>query len=554
MTRNASILGLKLRALRNTLVRGPKIAYALLALLGALLVCAEVYGTWRALNFLGGFGSIGVSVFQRVLETGLIVLTSGVTFTATTTAINTLYLSDDLNFLLTQPLPARRVFAVKVTETFLNAAAVPFALTIPILLTLGAWLHAPAWFYPLALLCALLVYALPVGLGAILAVVLMRVAPLGRVREVATALGVIISAALVYVIRAARPEQFLAQLQNPEQFERLLQQFASPTNPLLPPAWAAQVVWAGANGHASGALLPLAALAALLLGVATLLATHAYQAGWARGLESSRVRPGGPPRTASRLERLYARLGPGGTLAYKDLRTTLRDPTQWSQLLILVALAGVYLVSIRSVPLPPVPQFQNIVGYVQLAFQGFVIAGVGVRLAFPAVSQEGRGYWLLRTNALSARTVVLSKFLGVLPVTLLLALVLAVLSAGFLALSPVVMFASVLVAVSNALAMTALGVGLGAAAPRFTADNPSEIGLSPSGLAYMGLSLVYSVVLLLILARPTYLSISFPDQYPGLAYLATLPGALALALLLTVTVGVTWGALAYGWRNLDRHE
>ncbi|AFD25473.1 hypothetical protein DGo_CA1546 [Deinococcus gobiensis I-0] len=492
-------------------------------------------------------------MFGRVLEIGLITLTSGVTFSATTTAIQTLYLSDDLNFLLTGPISTWRVFALKVFETFLNAALVPVALTLPLLLTVAAYFRAPVWAYPVMVLADLLTFAAPVGLGALLAVLLMRVAPVGRVREVSTALGVLISAGLVYAIRALRPEVLVQRAQDPEKLEALLRQFAGPTSPFLPPSWAAQGIWGAAHGTLAWPLLPLALLTAGLLLGAAALAAHAYQEGWARALDSSRPKLDPRSRPASWGERMLGRLGPGGSLAYKDLRLTLRDPTQWSQLLIVAALAGVYLVSVRAVPVP-VPQFRGILGYIQLAFQGFIVAGVAVRLAFPAVSQEGRAYWLLRTAPLSPRQLVLSKFLGVLPVTLVLGLVMGVASALSMALAPTLLLLSVLVSVSNAFVITALGVGLGAAAPRFTADNPSEIGVSPGGLAFMGLSLAYSVLCLLLLARPATASVLRPDLYPGYAALGTPEGVLGLAGLALATGLGTVLSLRLGWTRLDRLE
>lgn len=547
--RAPSLLRLKATALRGAWRRGPKGGYALLALLGAGLIAGEVYGTWRSLEFLARFGDLGTGVFARVLELGLITLTSGVTFSATTAAISTLYLSDDLNFLLAQPLAARRVFGLKVFETFLNAALVPAALTLPLLLTVGAFFGAPAWAYPVMGLAALLTFAAPVGLGALLAVGLMRLAPAGRVREISTALGVLISAGLVYAIRALRPETLIAQAQDPARFEALLRQFAGPGSPFLPPSWAAQAIWRAAHGELAPSLLPLAALSLGLLLGATWLAGHAYQAGWARALDSGPPRLDPRPRRASWGERLFARLGTGGLLAYKDLRLTLRDPTQWSQLLIVVALAGVYLVSVRAVPIP-VPQFRGIVGYVQLAFQGFIVSGVAVRLAFPAVSTEARAYWLLRTGPLTARTVVLSKFWGALPVTLALGLVMGAASARALDLGPTLLLLSVLVGVSNAFVITALGIGLGAAAPKFGADNPAEIGVSPAGLAFMGLSLLYSVLCLALLARPAAASALRPDLFPGYAALLTLEGGLGLLGLLLVTGLGTWLSLRWGWGKL----
>ncbi|WP_428194293.1 putative ABC transporter permease subunit [Deinococcus saxicola] len=551
--RQPSLLNLKLTALRHTLRRGPKWGYAFVALLAVLLVWGEVYGTWRALSFLGSFGSIGTNVFARVLEIGLITLSSGVTFSATTAAISTLYLSEDLNFLLTQPIKTWRVFALKVSDTFLNTAMVPVFLTIPLLLTVGVYFHAPVWAYPLMVLTAVMSFAAPVGLGALLAVLLMRVALVGRVREVSTGLGVLISAGLVYAIRALRPEVLIQKMQDPAQFETLLKNFASPSSPFLPPVWASQSIWGAAQGRLDWGLLPLLILTVGLLAAATALATRAYQDGWARALDSSTPRLDPTPKRATLTERLFARLGPGGSLAYKDLRVTLRDPTQWSQLLVVVALAGVYLVSVKAVPIP-IPQFRGILGYVQLAFQGFIVSGVAVRLAFPALSTEAKAYWLLRTGPISAQQIVLSKFCGVLPVTLTLGLVMGIASALSMDLGPTLLLLSVLVSVSSAFVITALGVGLGAAAPKFDADNPAEIGVSPGGLAFMGLSLAYSVLCLLLLARPAAGSVLRPDLFPGLSALGTPEGVLGLTCLTLATVLGTWLSLRLGWRRLDALE
>ncbi|WP_233554666.1 putative ABC transporter permease subunit [Deinococcus cavernae] len=553
MTSPANLLNLKTTALRNAFRKAPKWGFMLVAGLALLLGWAEVYGTWKALNFLGQFGDIGTNVFARVLEIGLITLSSGVTFSATTTAIQTLYLSDDLNFLLTQPLATRRVFGLKVFETFLNTALVPTFLMIPLLFTVGVFFHAPLWAYAAMLLAALLTFAAPVGLGALLAVGLMRVAPVGRVREVSTALGVLFSAGLVYAIRALRPEVIVQKMQDPSRFEELLRNFASPSSPLLPPSWASQGIWQAAHGQLSGSLLPLTALTGALLVAATLLATRAYQEGWARALDSSQPKLDPSPRRASRLENTFARLGAGGSLAFKDLRVTLRDPTQWSQLLVVVALAGVYLVSVKAVPIP-MAQFRGILGYVQLAFQGFIIAGVAVRLAFPAVSTEARAYWLLRTAPISPRQIVTSKFWGVLPTTALLGLVMGIASAHAMNLGATLMLLSVLVSLSNALVITALGVGLGAAAPKFDADNPAEIGVSPGGLAFMGLSLAYSVLCLLLLAKPAAASVLRPNLYPAYSALATPEGLAGLVGLLVATVLGTWLSLKTGWERLDRLE
>jgi ABC-2 type transport system permease protein len=561
---SSSLLNLKFRAFYNALARGPKLGYFIILSVVMLVVYAELEGTRRAMTFLCDFGKIfsescslvGRSVAQRALETGLIVLASGVTFSAITTAITTLYSSDDLNFLLAQPIPTSRVFALKLGETYLSAAGVPSLLTIPPLVAIGGFFHAPFWFFPLAVLSALLAYALPVGFGAGIAILLMRFAPAGRVREVATGLGVILSASLVYVIRAAKPEELLkrlANLDNDSAITQFLTQFGTPSNPLLPSSWASRVIWDGARGSFSSSIYPLLMLSALLLVVAGWLASKAYQEGWVRGLESSRVRLDPTPRVASGVENFFGKFGASGHLIVKDARLLFRDATQWSQLLILVALGGVYVVSVRAFPIQG-ELMKNAVGFMTLAFQGFVISGVGIRMAFPTVSFEGPGFWILRTGPISSRNIVMAKYWGALPPTLLLALVLGYFSASSLNLSAVLQLSSVMVALSSALAITALGVGVGAALPRFKADNPAEVAVSAGGLLYMVLSLFYSGFLVLIVARPAYLSVTQPNLYPGLSYFASFEGFLVLGLMLVFTVVGTIAPLWYGWVKLDQFE
>jgi hypothetical protein len=90
---------------------------------------------------------------------------------------------------------------------------------------LGIARAAPWSYYPQATVAVLALYALPVAVGSLLALLLMRLAPAGRVKEVATAASVLLAAGLVVGLRALRPEQ-LAEL-TPEEFEAFLAGFAS---------------------------------------------------------------------------------------------------------------------------------------------------------------------------------------------------------------------------------------------------------------------------------------------------------------------------------------
>jgi len=534
------------------------------SVMGAVLLVGVYLGvyslTQRALLFLARFPDIGTvadAVVQRSLEGLLLVLMVGVAFSVLTGAIGTLFASSDLPFLLAQPVSAARVFGLKVAETYVSSAMLPAVFTVPVLVALGRHEGAPFAYYPLALAALAALYALPVVLGAVLALVLMRVAPEGRATEVATAASVIAAAGLILGMRALRPEQLSAM--TPEEFESALSAFASFDFGLLPSTWAADAMWRGLDGQvaASGVLLAVVALAGLV-GLAA-LAAWAYRSGWFRSLDTvgpGRSRTVGSERVPDWEKPLVAL---GGSIVVKDVRLLLRDPSQWSQLLVLAALAGVYFISTGSLAVG-MQQFRDAIGALNVAFLAFLLAGVGIRLAFPLVSLEGEALWLLRSAPVRAWRLVMAKFFGVLPILLVMGVGLGWAVAGRLELSPTLALAAPLSGALSALAIAGLGVGLGAAYPRFDTTNPAEIAVSSGGLMYMVGSFVYAGIATVLFAYPAWRAIvpgtlrgAAGDRSTAFAWLSG-EGLLVLAALLVVTLLFTVVPLVLGSGRLARWE
>ena len=545
---------MRLRGALNGVRRGPTGALFGLGLL--LLVYWGVFtATRRGVRFVDGFlrfgnEDIADAVLQRSLETLFLVLVLGVTFSVLTTAVHTLYSSQDLPFLLSLPASAASVFTLKVAETYVGAALLPALFTLPVLLALGAERGAPPAYYGLALAAVLALYALPVALGCVLALFLMRVAPAGRVKEIATGASVVLAALFVLGLRVLRPERLATM--SLEELSGFLTRFASFELSWLPTSWTSQVVWGALSGRVTGGAYALAGLSLLLLWGSAALAALAYQEGWIRALDTSAPKLDPRPRRAGSLERLLHRFGPLGALVAKDVKLLWRDPTQWSQLLVLAALAGVYLFSVGSFTLEGADsqRFRDALGTLNLLFMGFLLAGTGVRMSYPAVSLEGEGFWLLKTGPLSARTVVMSKFWQALLPTAVLGGGVGWAAARLLDVSPTLAWASPVAGLCAALATTGLGVGLGAAFPRFDATTPSEIPLAAGGLLYMTLSLAFAALITLVLAWPAWQTFQNPQ---GMVW-RTPEGLGVLALLALVTLLSTALPLLYGAARLARYE
>lgn len=504
-------------------------------------ITQEIVGRSSLLERLSAVFTRNVLV-ERIVGVLLLVLSSSVVLSALPNAIAVLYSSEDLPVLLALPQRATKVFLFKVAETFATTALLPALFTLPVVFAVGAFYHAPWFFYPSALLVVLALYAFPVAVGVGLALPLVRFAPAGRAREWAAAVGAVLGGGLIFLLRAVRPEALIqTNFADPDALDRFLQSFRNPTAPFLPSSLASDALDGLMRGYFTPEFFGLIGLSLLLLALAGLVAGYAYQIGWVRALEGTVQERGlkGPG--------FWDRLGASSrarALWVRDLRLFFRDANQAAQLVLVGVLVLLYTTSLQFIPLEG-ERFRVVVGFLHLAFQGFVIAGVGVRLAYPLYSLEGPGFWLIQTAPVSRLTLLLTRFGLALAFLLPLALLLGLLSPQVIGLGANLTQISVAIAVASAIASAGLGVGLGSAFPRFDASNPAEVPLGLGGLLYMGLSLLHSAFLVVLAARPVYLSFGSRGSY-----LAGPEGPLWLLLLVTVTLLPALAALALGYKRM----
>ena len=549
-----TLAGLRLRGALRSLTARPVWLIIAIGMLGALLYWgyrAVHAGTFWILNY-PLIDTIAPAVIQRSLEGMFLMLMAAVLFSVLIASIGILYGSQDLELLLAQPINSAGVFALKVTELFINAAGLPLLFTLPFLLGVGSALQAHPLYYPVSLIATLALFALPVTAGALLALVLVRYSPAGRVREIATAVSITFAAAAVLALRALRPEQILNL--NPadtEAFEAFLTAFTRLELGWLPPAWATNASWAALDGNIHASFVALLAAGVLGLAVTGVLARLAYTRGWVRSLDTNPIGRVRPERPESRLERRFVRqTGTIGAILAKDFRSFTRDVQQWSQLIVLVALAVVYFVSLSAIPVPT-QQFRDAVGALNVAFMAFISAGVGVRIAYPAVSLEGATFWLLQVQPIRPRQLVIAKFLFVLPIMLALGAALGTAAIRLLDMNPLLATSSVISALAAGIAMSGLAVGIGAAQPQFKHTNPNELAMTPGAITYMAFALLYAAVITILLARPAWSVIS---NQAGAGYWLTGEGLLILAALGLITIATTVLPLVHGTRQLARYE
>ncbi len=525
-------------------------------LLAALLAYAAWSGTSWFLDFISNqiFGDKSILgriqgafvrdvLVDRILGSLLLVLSSSVVLSALPNAVSVLYTSEDLPMHLALPQRASQVFLFKVGEVYSTTSLLPTLMVLPVLFAYGYHYGANPIFYIGTTLISLALFSFPVALGVGLALPLVRFAPAGRAKEWSAAMGAVLGGALIFLLRALRPEVLLqTNFANPEALDVFLKTFRDPSAPFLPSALAQKALKGLVVGQLEPSFFILIGLSLGLLLLAGFVAGYAYQQGWVRTLEGT-VRERGIVRPGFSEE-----LSASSTvwaLWIRDLRLFFRDANQAAQLVLVGVLVLLYTTSLQYIPLQDA-RFQIVAGFMHLAFQGFVISGVGVRLAYPLYSLEGQGYWMIQTGPVSLLTVLLTRFGLALFFLVPLGLILGIYSPKVIGLDAGLTSISMLLALSSAIASAGLGVGLGAAFPKFDSTNPAEVPIGFGGLLYMGLTLIYSGALVVLAARPVYLAIT-QRQY---GYLFGPEGGMWLLILLAVTVIPVTLALAFGYRRM----
>ena len=158
--------------------------------------------------------------------------------------------------------------------------------------------------------------------------------------------------------------------------------------------------------------------------------------------------------------------------------------------------------------------------FANLALAGFVLSAVAVRFAFPAISLEGKAFWILQSSPISLRALLWSKFWLIFVPLLLLGELLVFLSNLLLHVPDWMMALSLITVCLMTFGIAAIGVGLGALYPNFNYDNAAEIPTSFGGAVAMILSVVFIALAVAIEAWPIY-QLAMVSLRPGRGFSAS---------------------------------
>jgi ABC-2 type transport system permease protein len=521
----------------------------------ALVVAGAIFAvvfwlTWQLLDY----AELGDYLIRLGLSWLFLTFLSFLAFSAVVTSVSTFFLSEDLRLLVPAPIEGSRLFYSRFAKTAAQAGWMVVTFLVPVLLAVGLARCAGGLYYAACILTLVPFVLIPVAAGSVVALLLVNIFPARRARDILMLMGLLFAVALVMMLRFLRPERLL-NVQSLPDVTAFFATLQSPVTPLFPSFWAGetlfsalqrQVDWLHAGSLWTSALA-LTVLARIAFG-------RYYFTGWSKAQEARKAR-------FTRLRSIERVIGllplrlSTRSLVLKDLKVFLRDTTQWSQLLLLLALVFVYLYNFRVLDLDRLPYMSGVIknayAFVNLAMAGFVLSAVAVRFVFPAVSAEGAAFWIVRASPVPMRAFLWSKFwTGLVPVVVL-SETLTILSNEFLGALPVLKVLSAGAVLVMSFALVGLAAGMGAQYPRFGAENITQVAGSFGGISYMVLAVLFILLETALLAWTFSIYIYYSRMGLFLTVSRQLQLGFVLATAVTLAAVTFWVPMERGVRALE---
>ncbi len=480
-------------------------------------------------------GSLEVNAVD-VLSLAFFAYTAILIFSSLLFSLNALLLNPDLDLLLVAPRPVESILGGRMVVQILRLLLLSLLFTGPALLVVAVAMQNP--LLPVAFAALFLLYPVfVVVIVSLLSLLLVRVIPAGRGREILTLLGVLLALGFNLANFLINPAfRGPGAAGHRPRIAPTLPDIPGAASVWLPSGWAgrsAAAVLAGDWLTAIGWGALLLAVSVALFGIGAALSGRLYLAGWIQAV---------PPRRR-RLHAIYPRPGKLPLLSpllaaivIKDWRMRTRDLAQ----LVRFAMPVVFLLLIFGLRFPGVSSAAGDLGQGPVAAMlgllpaWVLLLSLGLSLGLTAVSLEGRNIWVYAASPNTVLQLLQGKcWSTALPTAIIVGLVAIgaeiVIRPGWLwAIS------ATLVAIIQAGTVSILMVGIGAVWARFDWTDARRMTSPLAVFIAMALFAVITVAIIVIfgIALALASATGFPLFTTWLAAMAiSVGGGIAVAAL-----------------------
>lgn len=447
------------------------------------------------------FEQQAVIAIPYVFHIFFVAMTFLLTFSTAVIVYSSLFGGREPSFLIAAPNHPRSIVAVMYLEALFFASWSLLLLGIPLMLAI-ARVQGLSWHFYLTFLVAFLGFVpIPGSLGLAAAWAVAMWLPRSAKRAVFWGAAILLALMILWWGRLWA----LSSGSSTDWLKGFMREMSYLKNALLPSTWVTNAIRLSIDGKLSSALFYLSVTLANAFFLSW-LCINVVGLGYSRAFGRAHAAPtnttvysGWASRWLSAAAFFYlpAKLR---ALILKDVRTFLRDPMQWSQLLILFGLLSLYLTYLpRTRPDGFTLQWKAFICFLNYGAVTLILSTFTSRFVFPLISIEGQQMWLVGLWPVPRSRIMWAKFAFAMTITLTAGMCVTFLSIRALNLPASLALVQGAGTFAACVGLCGLAVGLGARLPNYEQRSAGRIASGLGGTVNLiaSIALVTAVVVVM---------------------------------------------------------
>lgn len=495
------LLKLKSKIILNSVKFASKterVRICLLSITGLVFFLSSYIISYQVVIYISTLPVIGSLFTIRILALAFLSSFIMLIFSSLMVTFSTMYDSEDLQFLVSLPVNRKDIFVYKFLLTFFHSCWMIVIVLIPFVTAFVVVKSFKLVEYIILMTGIVNKMLIAVCIGVLIAVFLSYFFPSKKIKNIVLVVLILTGATFYSLLRISQPEKLLS----PDRFQEFFQYLDFMSKPVaqwLPSWWVSEIF----RGFMVKDLqivvvnvLKLLFIAFLFVVVLLLFVEKIFYTSLVRSGNKIVKKCG----TEKNIEKIY--IQPlNKIIAKKEIKQLLREPVQWVQLVVVVALSIIYLFNISKLPI----EFKYLritVAFLNLGGVMFILTAIVLRFVFVQPSLEYKMFWLIKSLPIRLEKFFLTKFFVYLPIVLIPGLTMTGISNLVIKVDTMFSVIGMVIITISSVVIIIAGYSLGILFPKKDYRDIAEIETSFGGLIFIILSVCYIVLTLSSIAEP----------------------------------------------------
>jgi ABC-2 type transport system permease protein len=453
--------------------------------------------SYQAVIYISNLPIIGSLFIIRILALTFLTSFLMFIFSSLIVTLSTMYEAKDMDFLISLPLKFQNIFLIKFLLTSIRSSWMVLLLLLPFCFAFAFVKKFSFYKYPILTFSIIIKILIAVSLGSLLSIFLSYLFPAKKVKNYVLVITILLTAIGYSLFRLAQPENLLSFEKFPELVE-YLDFLSKPVGKNLPSWWLSEIFRGLMVGNVYVVILNFSKL----LFVCFFVFAVFYFLGKKMYFKSMFCIFSNYEREKNFYKKSLKYKSWFNEIIKKEIKLFFREPVQWVQLIIVISLIIIYIFNISKLP----NEFKYVritVAFFNLGSIMFVLSAFVLRFVFVQPSLEYKNFWLLKSLPIEFKKIFLIKLFIYLPVVLIPAIIMCIVSNIILNVEREIFIMSLLVVLISSFVLTVAGYSFGILFPKKEYQDIPQIETSFGGLIFIILSLCYIVLSLSSLANIT---------------------------------------------------